>query len=154
MVIPKVHRLSLWDNWGEERGCDEGHWHAHTRGLPWGLPEVVGMVQVHCNWRKLLRWGLEFHACTINKSARKKKVWKLIYGPHIYIYMFVTRIIGPVFGNDPGDRGSIPGRVTPKTLKMVLDTSLRKTLQYKVHMKGKVEQFREMSSALPYTSVK
>ena len=32
--------------WGEERGCDEGHWHAHTRGLPWGLPEVVGTVQV------------------------------------------------------------------------------------------------------------
>ena len=36
--------LSLLDNWGDERGCDEGHWHAHTRGLPWGLPEVVGMV--------------------------------------------------------------------------------------------------------------
>ena len=27
-------RLSLWDNWGDERGCDEGHWHADTRGLP------------------------------------------------------------------------------------------------------------------------
>ena len=22
------------DNWGDERVCDEGHWHAHTRGLP------------------------------------------------------------------------------------------------------------------------
>ena len=21
----------------DERGCDEGHWHAHTRGLPWAL---------------------------------------------------------------------------------------------------------------------
>ena len=29
-----AHRLSLWDNWGDESGCDEGHWHAHTRGLP------------------------------------------------------------------------------------------------------------------------
>ena len=38
-------KLSLWDNWGDERGCDEGHWHAHTRGLPWGLPEVIGMLQ-------------------------------------------------------------------------------------------------------------
>ena len=38
-------KLSLWDNWGDERGCDEGHWQAHTRGLPWGLPEVVGTVQ-------------------------------------------------------------------------------------------------------------
>ena len=50
-----------------------------TQGLPWGFPEVVGMVQeVHCSRRRLLRKGLEFHVCTINKSARTKKVWKLI----------------------------------------------------------------------------
>ena len=35
-------KLSLWDNWGDERGCDESLWHSHTRGLPLGLPEVVG----------------------------------------------------------------------------------------------------------------
>ena len=52
---------------------------AVTRGLPWGLPEVVWTVQqVHCNQRRLLRGWLEFHVCTINKSAHKKKVWKLI----------------------------------------------------------------------------
>ena len=28
-----------------ERGCDEGHWHAHIRGRPWDLPEVVGTVK-------------------------------------------------------------------------------------------------------------
>ena len=72
-------RLSLWDNWGDERACDEGHWHAHTRGLWWGLPEVVGTVQqVHCSRRRLLRRRLVFHVCTINKSAHTKKVWKLI----------------------------------------------------------------------------
>ena len=61
------------------RGCDEGHWHAHTRGLPWDLPEVIGMVQqVHCIRRILLQRGLELHVCTINKSAHTKKVWKLI----------------------------------------------------------------------------
>ena len=50
-----------------------------TRVLPWGLPEVVGTVeQVHCSWRRLLRRGLEFHMCTINKSAHTEKVWKLI----------------------------------------------------------------------------
>ena len=50
-----------------------------TQGLPWGLPEVVGMVQqVHCSRRKLLQRGLEFHVCTINKSAHTKKVWKFI----------------------------------------------------------------------------
>ena len=43
--------------------------------------------------------------------------------------------------------------VIPKTLKMVLDTSLLNTQQYKVRIEGKVEQSREKSSALPYTSV-
>ena len=32
--------------------------------------------------------------------------------------------VGRVFANGPGDPGSIPGRVIPKTLKMVLDTYL------------------------------
>ena len=36
-----------------------------------------------------------------------------------------------------------------KTLKMVLDTSLLNTQHYKVGIKGKVEQSRERSSALP-----
>ena len=51
-VQGKPKRLLLWDNWGDERGCDEGHWYAHTRGLPWGLPEVVGTVKVHCSRRR------------------------------------------------------------------------------------------------------
>ena len=34
--------------------------------------------QVHCSRRRLLRRGLEFHACTIYKSAHTKKVWKPI----------------------------------------------------------------------------
>ena len=58
-----------------------------------------------------------------------------------------------VFVNGPGDLGSIPGRVIPKTKKIVLDASLLNTKQYKVGIKGKVEQSRERSSALPYTSV-
>ena len=44
-----------------------------TQGLPWVLPEVVGMVQVHCSRRRLLRRGLEFPVCTSNKSAHTKK---------------------------------------------------------------------------------
>ena len=56
-----------------------------------------------------------------------------------------------MFANGLGDRGSIPGHVIPKTLKMVLDTSLLNTQQYKVRIKGKVEQSRERSSTLPYT---
>ena len=47
------------------------------------------------------------------------------------------------FANGPGDLGSIPGRVIPKTQKMVLDASLLNTQHYKVRIKGKVEQSRE-----------
>ena len=41
----------------------------------------------------------------------------------------------------PGDLVSIPGCVIPKTLKMVLDTSLLNTQQCNVRIKGKVEQY-------------
>ena len=55
-------KLLLWDNWGDERGCDKGHWHSHTRGIPWGLAEVVGTVQqMHCSRLRLLQRWLEFH---------------------------------------------------------------------------------------------
>ena len=62
-------------------------------------------------------------------------------------------LVGRVFANGPGDFCLIPGRIIPETLKMVLDTSLLNTRQYKVRVKGKVEQFRERSSAHPYPSV-
>ena len=52
-------------------------------------------------------------------------------------------LVDRVFTNGLGDLGSIPGHVIPKTLKMVLDTSLLNTQQYKLRIKGKVEQFRE-----------
>ena len=57
-----------------------------------------------------------------------------------------------VFANGLGDLGSIPGRHT-KDSKMVLDVSLPNTQHYEVRIKGKVEQSRERSSALPYTLV-
>ena len=52
-------------------------------------------------------------------------------------------LVGRVFANGPGDQGSIPDPVIPKTLKMVLDTSLLNTQQYKVRIKGKVEQSKK-----------
>ena len=58
-----------------------------------------------------------------------------------------------MFANGLGDLGSIPVLVIPKTLKMVLDSSLLNSQHYKVRMKGKVEQSRERSSALSYTFV-
>ena len=56
-----------------------------------------------------------------------------------------------VFANGLEDWGSIPGRVIPKTQKMVVNATLPNTQHYKVWMKDKVEQSREWSSTLPYT---
>ena len=47
----------------------------------------------------------------------------------------------------PGDRDSIPGRVIPKTQKILLDAALLNTRHYKLKNKGKVDQSREWSSA-------
>ena len=75
-----------------------------------------------------------------------------MYVYHIYVCVLIG-LVGKVFANDPGDLGSIPGRVIPKTLKMALDTSLLNIEQYKVCIKGKVDQSWERSSAIPYISV-
>ena len=68
----------------------------------------------------------------------------------VYIYVPDIGLAVRVFANGPGDLGSIPGRVIPKTQKMVLDASLLNTQHYEVRIKGKVEQSRERSRALPY----
>ena len=47
----------------------EGFHRAFQKLLEW---------QVHCVRRILLRRELDFHVCTINKSAHTKKVWKFI----------------------------------------------------------------------------
>ena len=51
-----------------------------------------------------------------------------------------------MFANGPDDLGSIS---RSGHTKMVLDTSLLNTQQYKIRIKGKMEQYRERSSALP-----
>ena len=80
-----------------------------------------------------------------NKGKKLRRLGSLI--------LIGYQLVGRVFSNGPRDLGSISGRVIPKTLKMIVDTSLLNTQQYKVRIKGKVEQSSERSSALPYTSV-
>ena len=72
---------------------------------------------------------------------------------YTYIHIPDIGLAVRVFANGPGDQSSISDRVIPKTLKMVLDTTLFNTQRYKVRFKGKVEQSRERSSALLYTLV-
>ena len=64
-----------------------------------------------------------------------------------FLYNYIQVRFKPDIG--PEDLGSIPGRVIPKTQKMVLDASLLNTEHYKVRIKGKVVQSRERSFALP-----
>ena len=68
-------------------------------------------------------------------------------------FYLVIGIMVKVFATGLGDLGSITGRVIPKTLKMVLDAALLNTQHYEVRIKGKMEESRERSSALPYTLV-
>ena len=76
-------------------------------------------------------------------------------GNAVYVFLKYQAIgqMSRVFANGPGDQGSIPGWVIPKTQKMALDAALFNTQHYKVRIKGKVEQSREWSSNLPYTSM-
>ena len=115
------------------------------------------------NRRRLCRWLSASGKCTrpslLHSLERATVGIGLHVNAHKTEYMCFNQtgdIIGPavrVFANGPGDLGSIPGRVIPKTLKMELDTTLLNTQHYKVRFKGKVEQSREWSSALPYTLV-
>ena len=63
-----------------------------------------------------------------------------VYGVYIYIYI---GLVGRLFANGLGDLGSIPGRVIPKTQKMVIDASFLNSHHYKVRIKGKVELSRK-----------
>ena len=71
----------------------------------------------------------------------------------LYIYNWPIGLVARVFANGLGDLGSIPGRVIPKIQKMVLNATLLNTQYYKVRIKVKLEQSRERSSTLSYTSV-
>ena len=60
---------------------------------------------MHRSRRRLLRRGLEFHVCTINKSAHTKKVWKLIvctshvclFVVGVFVYLFCFVFLGGIF---------------------------------------------------------
>ena len=100
-----------------------------------------------------LDWFSLFNSISIPYGLFKAKIRFIC--KCLIIIMTIDHIgqMSRMFANGPGDQGSIPGKVIPKTHKMVLDAALLNTQHYKVRNKGKVEQSRERSSALPYTSV-
>ena len=99
---------------------------------------------------KYLHNCFSFHFCFLNVF-----IVPLLFVPKLisvavtdlaFFVFLVHRAIGwmsRVFANGLGYRGSIPGRVIPKTLKMVFDATLLSTQNYKVRITSKVEQSRE-----------
>ena len=53
----------------------------------------------------------------------------------VYLLHRGISLMNRVFANSPADRGSIPGRVIPKTQKMELGAALLSTQHYKVRVK-------------------
>ena len=72
-----------------------------------------------------------------------------MYFKRTILLVYFKRIIELVFANGLEDRCSIPGRVISKTQTLVLDVALLCPQHYEVRIKGKVEQSREWSGALP-----
>ena len=130
-------------------------WHSHQR-----IDIRTGGLG---NNRREESWRLEETCChsdssgkpSVNIVVKYSQKSRMIIYIYIYIYIYILDIgmMVRVFANGPGHLGLIPGRVIPKTQKMALDASLLNTQYYKVRIKGKVEQSRERSSALPYTLV-
>ena len=78
---------------------------------------------------------------------------------YVYFMQFFLKndraigLMSRVFASGWGDQSSIPGRVIPKTKKMVLDAALLNIQNYKVSIKGKAKQSKEWCNTLHYTSV-
>ena len=76
------------------------------------------------NAKRLARWHQVpflsvWYNSTWDWTSVSRTYWQTLYSSGPDIDMMVR-----VFANGPGDLGSIPGRVIPKTQKMILDTSL------------------------------
>ena len=69
-------------------------------------------------------YGTCFNYSSFISLMKESKVWKIDF---TFLRTNIIGLVGRVFTNGPGDLGSIQGHVIPKTLKMVLDTSLLNT---------------------------
>ena len=124
----------------------------------------VHLLNIKCNeFKSFLSvvYGLDWFGLFNNQfcpySLFNCKIWLIYIVSILIITLYISNraigLISRVCPNGPGDRGSIPGWLIPETQKMVFDAALVSTQHYKVMTKGKVEQYWEWSSYLPYSSV-
>ena len=93
---------------------------------------------------KIFQMTSSYHKKIFVRSYRKREVtknqlYRLVFSYHLYCctpYIPDIGMLVRVFADDPEDLGSIPGRVIPKTQKMVLDASLFNTQHYKGTVQG------------------
>ena len=90
-----------------------------------------------------------FHFLKLVKNKNYLNPAKIIKIAAIQTGYRPIELAGRVFVSGPGHWSSVPDRVITKTQKIVLDTSLFNSQNYKVRIKSKVEQTSERSSAFP-----
>ena len=125
------------------------HFSSHVLGQIRGSFNIFSKLSISGIKKKSAQWQLYFMLnFNIHSNKDESLMCKVVKNltNRIQKLNWLIGLVGRVFTNGPGDLGSIPGCVIPKTLKIVLDTTLLNTQQYKVHIKGKVEQSRERSS--------
>ena len=116
-------------------------YYSHTHNWPKVLIHVMVPSISQINWFK--NYSYSIGPCAKTKTNNTKRYKLECIG-----------LRSRVFTNGSGDQGSITGWIIPKTQKMVLDAALHNTQYYKGKIiKGKMEQSKERSSVLPYTSV-
>ena len=129
-------------------------WMASNNNEIWSIVTIYLIyAPLFLNWKLKTAWQKHNRKTWENLQQSKTRytsvLMKLVHLPSFYTLKWLIGLVGRVFANGLEDLGSIQGRVIPKTLKMVLDTALLNTRQYKVRIKSKVNQSRERSSTPP-----
>ena len=106
----------------------------------WDLNLYALCLAKACLKVALTNWATKNH-CSEKPILNFLKLLPLLHLQSCNLLSFILRCIPDigimvrVFANGLGDSGSIPGRVIPKTLKMILGATLLNTQHYKVRVK-------------------
>ena len=103
------------------------HWSpVNDDTIIWCLPDNFIYNSREKRWIHAFSAPVNVYTKPRRLNYREKVQYKGYFQQMHFIYRLIG-LIDRVFANGPGDLGSIPGRVIPKTLKRVLDTSLLNT---------------------------
>ena len=92
------------------------------------MPNVTSLINKSNTKKQMNNQHTESSRCNCTNKANYCLKGKSQFECIVYkVEVHLIGLVGRVFANVPGDLGSIQGRIIPKTLKMVLDTSLLNT---------------------------